>query len=299
MMIKGLSRRQVLAGSGALTLATACGQASPKKDLQKISKIGLQTYTLREALGQDFVGTFEAIKAAGYDYVELNRRNFTDRSPAELRRILDGVGLPSPVSHTSYDAVVEGADGLADVAATLGCKYLVIPWLDEDQRGADDYKRHAEVMNRAGETLKKSGVHLAYHNHQFEFFDLGDGVTGMDILLSQTEKDLVSIELDLFWSNLADVDIAALFKAHPGRFKLCHIKDMKGDPAPWRTHEDYGEIVKNLMVNVGEGTLPFERYFAMNDISGMEYFIAEHDNPPSPYKTSIQTSYDTVRNMRF
>jgi len=74
---------------------------------------------------------------------------------------------------------------------------------------------------------------------------------------------------------------------------------MKGDPAPWRKHEDYGEIVKNLMVNVGEGTLPFERYFAMNDISGMEYFIAEHDNPPSPYKTSIQTSYDTVRNMRF
>jgi sugar phosphate isomerase/epimerase len=295
-----LDRRHFLSASGALMLAAACQPAAiAPAARQHITRIGLQTYSLREALSLDFVGTFQMIKDVGYDFVELNGRNFADRAPTELRKILDDVGLPAPATHVDYKSLSETPSQLGDIAATLGCDYVILPWLADDQRGLEDYKRHAEMLNRAAEVLNTTNIKLAYHNHHFEFFDLGSGVTGMDILLSDTDPSLVSFELDFFWAALAGVDIPKLLAAHPGRFKLCHIKDMSGDPAPYAASLDFATTVQDLMVNVGEGTLPFETYFAQNSVSGMEYFIAEHDNPPQPFRQSIQTSYDAIKAMRF
>lgn len=279
-------------------MLASCGRQGGSSSNQ-IEKIGIQTYTLRDAMGEDARATFQMIKDVGFDYVELNGRDFSTVSPKALRDMLDDIGLPSPTTHLDYDSLANRTSEVADTAAALGCEYVVLPWLTEDQRGLDDYKAHAEILNRAAEALKASGINVAYHNHQFEFFDLGGGQTGMNILLSETDSDLVSFELDMFWAALAGADIVGLFKANPGRFKLCHIKDLSGDASPWRTSVDFGSIISTLMVNVGEGDLPFESYFAANDVSGMKYFIAEHDNPPTPYRQSIETSYNAIRNMRF
>jgi sugar phosphate isomerase/epimerase len=293
------SRRQLIGGAGALFLLNGCKTAHEQPAPNRIDKIGIQTYTLREAMGKDDIATFQMIKDVGYDYVELNRRDFSSRPPAELRRILDRIGLPSPITHVDYDSLANRTSELADTAATLGCEYVVLPWIDDDQRASDDYKAHAEMLNKAGEQLAASGIRVAYHNHQFEFFDLGGGQNGMDILLTETEASLVDFELDLFWAALAGSDIVSLFNQHTGRFKLCHIKDLAGDASPWTASVDFAKIVDALMVNVGEGQLPFETYFAANDVSGMKYFIAEHDNPPKPFRASIETSYNNIRNMRF
>ncbi len=296
-----LNRRSFLTASGALMALGACNSsglaAAPAK--RQLDKIGIQTYTLRDAMGEDVVGTFQMIKDVGYDYVELNGRNFLDRSPAELRTILDDVGLPAPITHLDYDSLANRPEEVAAVCNVLGCEYAILPWVGDDQRGLDNYKDHAAMLNRAGEAMKPAGVKVGYHNHQFEFFDLGDGENGMNILLTETDPDLVTFELDLFWAALTGTDIPALFNAHPGRFKMCHVKDRIGNASPWRTSLDYPAIVQALMVNVGEGELPFETYFAENDVSGMQYFIAEHDNPPQSYRESIQTSLDTMRAMRF
>jgi len=295
-----MDRRHFLSATSALLLAAACQSVpAPIPTKRQISKVGLQTYTLRDAMAGDFVGTFQMIKDVGYDFVELNGRNFADRSPDDLRKILDDVGLPAPATHVDYDSLAKEPAKLADTASILGCKFAILPYLSDDQRRLDDYKRHADMLNRSAEAMKSTGVSVAYHNHQFEFLDLGDGQTGMDILLSETDPDLVSFELDMFWAALAQVDIPALMTANVGRFRLCHIKDMSGDPTALMASGDYGKIVSELMVNVGEGSLPFESYFALNDVSGMEYFIAEHDGPSKPYRKSIQTSYDAIKAMRF
>ncbi|GAB5455258.1 MAG: sugar phosphate isomerase/epimerase [Henriciella sp.] len=298
-----LNRRQFVGASGAAFLLGACQQTSSAPSVvtptKQIDKIGIQTYTLREAMGEDFVGTLQMIKDVGYDYVELNGRNFADRSPAELKTILDDIGLPSPITHADYDSLANRPEALADVASVLGCSHIILPWITDEQRGLDQYKVHAEMLNRAGEVLKASNIQVGYHNHQFEFFDLGDGATGMDILLSETDPNLVAFELDLFWAALTDADIVGLFKKYPGRFKMCHIKDLSGDASAYRTSLDFAGIVQSVMANVGEGDLPFEEYFAANDISGMEYFIVEHDNPPRPFRQSVETSLASVRAMRF
>lgn len=295
-----MDRRHFLSTTSALLLAASCQSApTPIPAKRQISKVGLQTYTLRDAMAEDFVGTFQMIKDVGYDFVELNGRNFADRSPEDLRKILDDVGLPAPATHVDYDSLAKEPAKLADTASILGCKFAILPYLSDDQRSLDDYKQHAEMLNRSAEVMKSTGVSVAYHNHQFEFLDLSDGQTGMNILLSETEPDLVAFELDMFWAALARIDIPALLTANAGRFRLCHIKDMSGDPTGLMASGDYGKIVSELMVNVGEGSLPFESYFALNDVSGMEYFIAEHDGPAKPYRKSIQTSYDAIKAMRF
>ncbi len=296
-----LHRRAFLGSSGAMMLLGGCeaGDATQTMPQRQIEQVGIQTYTLREALAEDFIGTLQMVRDVGYDYVELNGLNLTDRTPAELRRILDDIGLSSPIMHVDYDSLANQPETLADVAATLGCSNVVLPWINSDQRSADQYRLHADMLNSAGSVLKASNIRVGYHNHQFEFFNLDSGQNGMQILLSNTDPDLVDFELDLFWAALTGTDLPGLFAQHPGRFKMCHIKDLSGDPTPWQNSLDFGSIVSQLMANVGEGDLPFETYFAANDISGMKYFIAEHDNPPRPFRDSIATSLTAIRAMRF
>lgn len=296
-----LNRRGFMSASGALILVGGCSttERSPAPVQRSISSVGIQTYTLREAVAEDFVGTFEMIKDVGYDYVELNPRNFADKTPTELRKILDGTGLPAPITHVDYDSLANHPDKIAETASILGCEHVILPFVSDDQRSADDFKRHAAMLNRAAEALKPNGIRVGYHNHHFEFMDLGNGQTGMEILLSQTDPALVSFELDIFWAAFAGVDIELLLQSQPGRFKYCHVKDMAGQPGEFQSTEEFFAMVGKLLANVGEGELPFEAYFALNETSGMEYFIVEHDLPPQPYRMSIQSSLAAVQAMRF
>lgn len=305
-----LSRRTLISAAGSTAMLAACGQNGttdgPAKAgelavqaaARKIDKVGLQSYTLREALSQDFEGTFKMIKDIGYDYVELNDRNFSERTPAQLKAILDDLDLPSPASHIGYDRVINDTDAVIAAGKTLGAKYMIVPYMAEDQRSLEDWKRHAKALNAAGERFADAGLRLAYHNHQFEFDDLGGGTTALEILMTEASADNLDFELDIFWTTLAQINVPDLLRKYPGRFKLCHVKDMKGDPtrAPSLSYEEIGD---QLMANVGEGDTDFEAIFALNDISGLEYFIAEHDHPKRPFGNSIANSLIAIREMRF
>ena len=293
-------RRMFLGGSAAALGLVACGDAAmPKAGGRKINEIGLQSYTLREIFEPDPAGTLKMLKEIGYDYVELNERNYAERSADELAGLVKDAGLYCPASHVNYENVRDDTAGVIKALTTLGANYGVIPWISDQERTMEDYKRHAAMFNEKGKAFRDAGLRLAYHNHQFEFDDLGGGTTGEDILISETDPDLVAFELDLFWAALASVDIPALFAKYPGRFELCHIKDMKGDPKAYRASRDYDDIGAALMVDVGAGDLPFEKWFAMNDVSGMKYFIAEHDSPAKPYRDAVAMSHNTIRAMRF
>ena len=296
------SRREFMGGTAAALGLAACGDtgSAVKLGQRKISKVGIQTYTLREIFEPDPKGTLEMIKAAGYDYVELNERNFVSRGAQELKDMLDEVGLPSPATHMNYDASFQSKDEVIKVGNTLGLKYIVVPYMPDDRRSLEDWKEHAKNFNESGKAFADAGMRFAYHNHQFEFDDLGGGTTAMDILLAETDPAYVDFELDIYWTELGKANIKDLFERAPGRFKLCHLKDMIGDP--WTAEKNgagYETITKDFMVNVGEGDIDFESIFAMNDLSGMEYFIAEHDQPRKPFKDAIGTSYNAIKAMRF
>ncbi|MEO9969883.1 MAG: sugar phosphate isomerase/epimerase [Hyphomonadaceae bacterium] len=294
------SRRTFLATSaGAMAVAACRPVEDPPVVGRKIDQIGIQTYTLRDSMQADMPATLAMIKRAGYDYVELNRRDFAEISPQTLIDRVKAAGLYAPSTHLSYDPVRTSTADMVATCKTLGCEYGIIPWMDESQRELEDWKRHARVFNEAGKMFADNGLRLAYHNHQFEFDDLGGGTTAMQVLLENTNPDFVDFQLDIFWAVLGGINLPELFKENPGRFKLSHIKDMKGDPASYRNNPDYADISKSIMVNVGEGNIDFASVFALNDTSGMEYFITEHDALQAPFEASIKTSQDAVRALRF
>lgn len=282
-----MDRRDFLSTAAATALAGlglgACRQGT-SADSGRLERLGLQLYTVRDRMEGDAAATLRAVADVGYREVET--AGLFALSPTQFRAALDEAGLVSPAGHFGIDVVRRQPDTLIGIARTLGQQWVVVPWLDEAERTVEGYQRAADDLNRFGASARDAGIRVAYHNHDFEFEPLGDGRTGYDVLLEATDPTLVDMELDLFWAVKGGHDPVALFTAYPGRFPLCHVKDMTDIAG---TQE---------MVAVGEGEIDFAGIFRHADQAGLRHYFVEHDNPGDPI-ASIRTSYQHLRQLSF
>jgi sugar phosphate isomerase/epimerase len=290
-----MTSRRSFVKSAALLSAGAL--FSPSLLAAPKSYIGLQLYTVREAMQQDPAGTLARLAKLGYNSVEgatyTGSQKFYGMDPVAFSKLLKQNGLIMPSSHYRLGeeqdkgqpvqgTILHGWDKAVDDAAQAGVKYMVCAYLSEAERGnLDHYKYVAEQLNKAGERSKKAGIQLCYHNHDFEFM-AQNGQMPFDLLLSNTSKDLVKIELDLYWATKAGQDPVALFKKHPGRFPLWHVKDMDKTP-------------KKDFTEVGNGVIDFKRIFAQSKTAGMKYFFVEQDQTPGSPFDSIQKSIAHIK----
>ena len=250
---------------------------------RRLDHIGLQLYTVRGLMKQDFEGTLHKVGAAGYTEVEF--AGYFDHPPKDVRAILDRNGLISPAAHVGYDSIAAGWDQVLDAAHVIGHRYIVVAWIPEQERkDVDGWKRVAERFTRAGEACHGAGLQFAFHNHSYEFQPLA-GQLPYDVLLAAADPQLVKLEMDLFWITNGDQDPLTYFHKYPGRFPLVHVKDMA--PGPERK-----------MVDVGKGKIDWKRIFAQSQLAGIEHYFVEHDEPPDPI-ASIQASYDYLRRLEF
>ncbi len=256
--------------------------------------IGLQLYSLREQLPKDVRGTLEKVAKAGYNQVELYGFSIKDQfwglSPKELKAILDENKLTPISGHFNVFPYLKSGDeqelnAAIEAAKILGLKYITIPWLMPDMRkNEEDYHLLAKRLNYAGKLCKAAGISLAYHNHDFEFTKYG-GKTALDILLRETNKSLVSFELDIYWAIRSGVNLQTLFNANKGRFVMWHVKDMdKANP--------------KLNAEVGTGSIDYKDIFKLKKMSGMKYFFVEHETnyKPNPIE-SVKKSCEYIRNV--
>ncbi|GAB3887379.1 sugar phosphate isomerase/epimerase family protein [Spirosoma agri] len=169
---------------------------------------------------------------------------------------------------------------LVDQAVEGGLSYLVCA--STPVSTIDEINKSIEVFQKTGEAAKKAGIGFAYHNHATEFDPVDGGKTPYELILSQTDKDLVKMELDLAWATKAGKDPVALFKEQPGRFPLWHIKDIKDD--------------KKTITEVGNGMVDFKRIFAAAKTAGLKYFFVEQDMAPLGVE-SITTSYTNLKKV--
>lgn len=257
--------------------------------------IGLQLYTVRDAMQQDPSGTLARVAAIGYNSVEGatygGSQLFYGMDAKSFSALLKRNGLSIPSSH--YGLGLEKNQGefqkgtmlhewqkAVDDAAEVGMKYMVCAHLSPEERSPDRYKQLAEEFNKAGETCKKAGIQFCYHNHDFEFVPQ-NGKMLFDVLLEGTDKNLVKMELDLYWATKAGQDPIALFEKHPGRFPLWHVKDMdKKEP--------------HSFTEVGYGSIDFKKIFGHANTSGMKYFFVEEDKCPGSPFDSVKKSYDYI-----
>jgi len=277
------TRRDFLKQSSLL----AAGFIVNKADwFKKPAPIGVQLYTVRDAIGKDPKGTLARVAKLGYQQVETfgyGNRKWWGLSPAELASSLKDNGLTSPSGHTfpaNFFLTNDNWDDQWKIAVedskAIGQEYITIPYLDGAYRKIENYKKIAEALNKAGEIAKKGGSKLAYHNHDFEFATV-DGQRGFDILTNGTDKKLVQFELDLYWAVKSGNDPLELFKQHPGRFCMWHVKDMDNTP-------------KKAFTEVGNGTIDFAAIFKKAKQSGMKYFFVEQDVCPGSPFDSIEKS---------
>ena len=274
------SRRHFLKQSSVASALAFSPSMAIQAQNRKVSRIGLQLYSLRNEMAADFEGTLKKVAELGYK--EMQFAGYHGRSPEHVRRLLDQLGLTSPAAHVSLNIVREDLEKQIDIARELGQKYIVIPSIPADERTLSHYENHAKTLNEAGKKCKEAGLTVAYHNHSFEF-EMQNNKIGYDYLLSLTDPNLVSFELDLYWAVNADVDPISIFKKHPGRFPMVHVKDRNA---------------QGQMVDVGRGIINFSEIFSHSDTAGIKHYFVEHDYPDDGIN-SIAYSFNALSNINF
>lgn len=224
---------------------------------------GLQLYTVRAVLAEDFEAGLCRIGEMGYGEVEF--AGYFGHSPDEVRRILARAGLDAPAAHVDFGLLGDAWPGTLGAAATVGHRWVVVPWIPAEERtGPDDYRRLADRFNRAGEAARREGLRFAHHNQAYEFAPAHGGEVPLEVLLEATDPDLVDFELDVFWALRGGADPLAYLRRFPDRFPLVHLKDMDEEGA---------------MVDVGAGTIDFRRVL---DAGRLSHAFVEHDEPADP-----------------
>jgi len=294
-------RRDFLNTSKALGLGALIGPSFVINHLlskQKLGQIGLQLYTLRDMLAEDLLGTLRAIKEVGYDHIEsagYSNSRFYGQPVKNFKEIIDGAGLKMYSGHCSTGFGGEKSDismtnkweQLCEDAALSGQKYIVLGYLQEGERKSiNDYKKHAALFNKCGEVAKKYRMKFCYHNHDFEFIKL-DGELPYDVLLKETDPELVSFEMDHYWTNKAGVDGLKIIKKNKGRFPLFHLKDMD------KTSDTF-------FAPVGSGSLDFKKILRSGENAGLDLVYVEQDafRDILPMEAVTQ-SYDYLSKLEF
>ncbi|HET7038260.1 MAG TPA: sugar phosphate isomerase/epimerase [Gemmatimonadales bacterium] len=270
-----------LAAGAALTAVPAACAGQPTRGGRRLDRIGVQLYTVRAAMARDVEATLERVAAIGYREVEF--AGYFGRTPEQIRSALETARLSAPACHIGWERLESDASRTLDEAARAGHDFVIVASLPADRsRSVADYRAWAARFNDAGRAARDAGLRYAYHNHEVEFRPI-DGTLPYDVLLADTDPDLVAFEMDLFWTVKGGADPLAYFAAHPGRFQLVHVKDMDAD---------------GRMVDVGAGRLDFRAIFARGAQAGIRHCFVEHDEPADPF-ASIQASFDYLRRLEF
>jgi sugar phosphate isomerase/epimerase len=281
-----IKQSSILAASIAVLPSLAC-------TMPKSQPIGLQLYSLRDIIKNDIRGILNKVAKIGYKEVEtygysLNN-GFWGLDAKTFAAVLKQNGLKAPSGHYEMDHFIDGTKSdvlktYIDAANIIGSEYVTVPYLQPPLRTTEDqFKKLAEKLNEAANICKAGGIKLAYHNHDFEFAKFGD-TTGYEILLNGTDKKLIDFEMDLYWVHRVGVDPLSIFKAHPNRFTMWHIKDMD------KTNH-------TVNAEVGQGTINFKSIFTGAKLAGVKHYFVEHEFNYKPDELgSVKTSFNYVKN---
>lgn len=277
------SRRDFLAGAGAGVAAFALTRRAFGKKTDR--PLGVQLYTVRSLVDKDFPGTLAAIRKIGYRTVETYVAEYK-MAAKDLRQAILDAGLTAPSGHFAYNDF----GTRLDYAKELGLECVVCSSVPGTVgNSADGFKRAADQYNAWGEQAKKMGLRFGFHNHNTEFKDFG-GVTGVDILLRNTDPALVWWQMDCYWVAQAGFDPVEMLKKHGKRMQSLHLKDRKPN-VPMST--DTGPSSAHF-TEVGTGTLDWTTILRLAGQDHIPNMYVEQDQTELPPLESLQISYTNL-----
>ena len=276
------TRRNFIKTTGVVALGSAFLPKFLSAGIKTPKKVGIQLYTVRNEMLNDAAGTLKQIAAIGYKEIESARSekgNYYGLAPKEIKGICSDLGITLVSGHVHYDKDWQKS---VDEAAETGQQYMICAVLPENGQTADNYKRSAEIFNKAGEECKKSNISFGYHNHSSEFEKV-DGNTLYDVLLDNTDPKLVKMEMDLGWIIAAGNDPKFYFDKYPGRFPLWHLKDVN--------------LSTKQSTEFGKGVVDIAKIFSYSKLSGMKHFFVEQEDYATSALEASKYDFDYLAKM--
>ena len=301
------SRRNFLKTTGSMVagsiLLPSIAKASLNMGLASSQPIGIQMFTATNFMGKDTKAFLAELAKIGYKEIETAGGGggmYYGHKPKELKSMIEDLGMKWVAHHSmggkfelpedfemteQIKAYMEGMRTLQDDHKLIledaiegGWEYLVCA--STPIATVDEINKSIETFVKVGEDCKDAGIQFAYHNHATEF-DLVDGKTPYERILSQTDKDMVKMEMDMGWVTKAGKDPLQLFKENPGRFPLWHFKDY--------------DLKNDNIVIAGEGDVDFKRIMTGAELAGMKHIFYEQDTASS--LDDVSKSYKNIANV--
>jgi sugar phosphate isomerase/epimerase len=257
-----------VSSAAMLTLPLITGFRKPK------FKMGLQLFTIRDAMKADLKGTLKKVSALGYEDTETygfdpQKIMYYGLNATDFKHLMDENELTTTSGHYNFfeflhksdDDVKRYVDQCIKGANIIGHKYITWPWLDPEHRSMDDFKALVKKLNLIGEQVTNAGLGFAYHNHDFEFTD-HNGSNGYELIMRETDPKTVKLQIDLYWvMHSSKLSPGELFRKQPGRFVMWHIKDMD------KVSRDYTEL--------GNGSIDYTKILPDASLAGLQYYYLE------------------------
>ncbi len=293
-----IKHSSILLASTALLPSFSFGASGRQNE-----KLAIQLYCVDKEMNEDAIGTLKALKAIGYQYVEhadYRSRTFYGFSPADFGNLVTDSGLTLLSGHTVLEpkhwntgtkTFTKEWHYTIEDARTAGQLYLISPWIDRNLwNNEKGFKQFMGVFNKSGELCKTSGLKFGYHNHDFEFSNVLNGVRLYDIILQQTDPNVVSQQLDIGNIYQKGFSITGLFLQYPGRFSLIHVKDIIQSK---ERHQPFKSVP------IGEGILDIKEIIGQaRKQGGTKHFIIEQNQYMSTTSFNcLEQNYHAFNNM--
>lgn len=292
-----MKRRKFIQSTALCTSSMLLWNCKMEK-LKRLGDFGIQLWSVRHDMDADPIATLKILSEIGFTDIECTGYNegaYYNMSLDQFKSVLQDVGLTMKSVHVKTGKLFPDQtrtmsnnwEGFCEDNVKMGAKSVVCGYFEEGERQTiDDYKWIADLFNKCGEVAKSYGLTFAHHNHDFEFHPI-DGKVPYDILLEETDPEVVKFEMDHYWVKKGNSDAFKYFEKYPGRFPVWHIKDMDDTPAKFFTE-------------VGSGIIDWTEVFKAGELAGLEYFYVEQDEFKSlkPLE-SVKQSHNYLKNLEY
>lgn len=245
--------------------------------------IGLQLFTLRDALAEDFEGTLRKVAAMGYEGVEF--AGYGGIAADRMKALLEELNLKAIGSHIGLDLLENNLENEIAYLQTIGAKYAICPWLPADARDAEAWRGHLVNFEKYGRAFREAGIAFAYHNHEFEFQVEIDGSIVFDAMYERIDPQYLQVEMDIGWVQYAGVDPLAYIRKYSGRLPLLHLKDYR--------NAEPGQPIDT--VELGRGVLPLNAIIDAAAEASVEWIIVEQDRCANPPLQAVAESMEWIK----
>ncbi len=249
----------------------------------------IQLIVFGERNQSDPSGVLKDVATAGFRAIEAG--NLYDSHGEEAtRKMLSENGLTVSGAHFGYGDYADEARLVKNIAyaKAAGIRYMMCSGV-ADSKSADGYRDSARVFNEAGKRMAEEGISFHYHNHDWEFHDLG-GVNGMTILSQETDPAVVKFNIDVFWVHYAGKDPVAFIGEHADRAGYFHFKD-------GRTVTGQDGKPKPEFTELGRGEVDLKAAYQAALKVGAKWIVSEQDHSHLPAVEAATISRNYLRDV--